>query len=131
MFAWVRSLDAFFERVRFRYLGLGLLVAWVYCSWFSKGIFPASESDMASSTLRVSLLFSAAGLFALVFRPNKRTPLDLRLVFGASVIVSSTTLLFFVLPDGPPLLAVGALGGIASAPLWVAWGRAVLSDRPR
>lgn len=122
MFAWVRWLDAFFERIRFRYLGLGLLVAWVYCSWFSEGIFPANEGDAASSTLRASLLFSAAGLFVLVFRPGKQTSLDSRLVFGASVVVSSTTMLFFVLPDGLPLLAAGALGGIASAALWVAWG---------
>lgn len=122
MFSWVRSLDAFFERVRFRYLGLGLLVAWVYCSWFSKGIFPVGDGDAALLTLRVSLFFSAVGLFVLVFRPNKRMPLGPKCVLSASVIVSLTTLLFFVLQGGPFLIAAGALGGLASAPLWVGWG---------
>lgn len=30
VFAWVQSLDSFFRQARLRYLGLGLLIAWVY-----------------------------------------------------------------------------------------------------
>ena len=70
MLAWVRSLDSFLERARIRYFGLGLLLAWVYCSWFSHGIFSADNSVAAFTTLRTSLLFSAVGLLAIVFRPH-------------------------------------------------------------
>ena len=122
MLAWVRSLDSFLERARIRYFGLGLLLAWVYCSWFSHGIFSADNSVAAFTTLRTSLLFSAVGLLAIVFRPHKEIPLKPQSVFASAVVVSAATLLFFIVPSGPLLLAVSAMGGLASALLWVAWG---------
>lgn len=121
MFGWVQSLDAFFRQARLRYLGLGLLIAWVYGSWFSDGLF-APGSARGADSLNVSLIFSAAGLLALAFRPRRRTPLSPALVLAAAVAVSATTLSFLVVPDGLPLLAVAAVGGVASSVLWVAWG---------
>lgn len=121
MFAWVQSLDLFFRQARLRYLGLGLLIAWVYGSWFSNGIF-APESARGIDTLRVSLAASAIGLLALAFRPKRRIPLAPGSVLAASAVVSATTLLFFVAPDGLPLFLASAAGGLASAVLWIAWG---------
>lgn len=121
MFVWVQSLDVFFGRARTRFLGLGLMLAWVYGSWFSGGIFP-SDSLQNRATLCVSLAFSAVGLLGLAFRPRKRAPLKPIVILGSAVIVSATTLLFYVVPSWLPLLAVSALGGLASSTLWVAWG---------
>ena len=61
---WIEILDQFFNQTRIRYLGLGVLLAWVYCTWFSNGVFPqdiagisdAVSSDLVGKTLRVSLL---------------------------------------------------------------------------
>lgn len=81
MFAWVQSLDSFFRQARLRYLGLGLLIAWVYGSWFSDGIF-APDSARGVDTLRISLAASAVGLLVLAFRPRRRAPLAPGFVFG-------------------------------------------------
>ena len=121
MFSWVASLDAFLKQGRLRYLGLGLTIAWVYCTWFSPAFFPA-ESQQGATSLHVSLVCSAVGLLVLAFRPNKQVPLGSRSVLGASTVVSATTLLFFFANEGPILLAASALGGLASSVLWVAWG---------
>lgn len=121
MFAWVQSLDSFFRQARLRYLGLGLLIAWVYGSWFSNGIF-APDSARGVDTLRISLAASAVGLLVLAFRPRRRAPLAPGFVLAASAVVSATTLLFFVMPDGLLLLFTSAVGGLASAVLWIAWG---------
>ena len=121
MFPWVQSLDQFFRQARLRYLGLGLLIAWVYGSWFSDGIF-LPGSPQSAATLQVSLLFSAIGLLILAFRSHRRTPLTPLVVLAAAIVVSTTTLLFFVAPVGAALLAISALGGVASAVLWIAWG---------
>lgn len=121
MFGWVQSLDAFFRQARLRYLGLGLLIAWVYGSWFSSGIF-APGDRLAVDTLHMSLVFSAVGLLVLAFRPHRRTPLAPGLIVAAALTVSVTTLLFLVLPHGAPLLVASAVGGAASSVLWVAWG---------
>ena len=121
VFGWVQSLDAFFRQARLRYLGLGLLIAWVYGSWFSDGLF-AFGSARGTDSLNVSLVFSAVGLLALAFRPRRRTPLSPTFVLTAALIVSGTTLSFLVVPDGLALLAAAALGGVASSVLWVAWG---------
>lgn len=121
MFAWVQSLDSFFRQARLRYLGLGLLIAWVYGSWFSNGIF-APDSARGVDTLRISLAASAVGLLVLAFRSRRRAPLAPGFVLAASAVVSATTLLFFVMPDGLLLLFTSAVGGLASAVLWIAWG---------
>lgn len=121
MFAWVQSLDSFFKQGKLRFLGLGFLLAWVYGSWFSDGIFPPGSSQ-AIDTLRISLAASAIGLFALAFRPNKRKPLSPTWILVSALVVSGTTFLFFFIPNGIALLAASALGGIASSVLWVAWG---------
>ena len=43
----IDRLDSFFGRLHFRYLGLGALLAWVYCTWFANGIFNVGETRSA------------------------------------------------------------------------------------
>ena len=74
----IDGLDSFFGRLHFRYLGLGALLAWVYCTWFANGIFNVGETRPAILSLWASLLASAIALFSMAFRPNKRTPLSER-----------------------------------------------------
>ncbi len=121
MFRWVQSLDSLLKRGNLRLLGLGLLLAWVYCTWFSNGIFEPFSSRSAD-TLRLSLVASAIGLIALAFRPNKRKPIGQAPIFWSAAIMSASTLLFFALPSGVALMVDAFVGGLASAILWVAWG---------
>lgn len=118
----IQRLDSFFQRVRVRHLGLGLLVAWVYCSWFSSAFFDAADVGVASDTLKASLLFSALGFVAVMARPKKRAPLPSKVVFASGVVVSATTFLFLLSSDAALLFWASALGGFASAVLWVSWG---------
>ena len=121
VYRWIQSLDSILKRGSIRFLGLGLLLAWVYCTWFSDGIFEPFSSESAD-TLRLSLAASALGLIALAFRPNKRKPLGRAAVFWSAAIVSASTVLFFFLPAGAPILIDAFAGGLASSILWVAWG---------
>ena len=120
--AWIASLDRAVDRVKVRYMGLGLLLAWVYCTWFSDAVFSGANSGDAGSTLRSSLLFSAVALLALAFRPNKRTPLGMRWTIAASVCVAATTFAFLLSPSGAMLYVLASAGGFASSILWVQWG---------
>lgn len=123
MFNWIQSLDSFFQKTRLRYLGLGLLLAWVYSTWFSDGIFDP-EGELGVSSLRVSILCSSIGLFALSFRPNKRKPLSLKILCASGTIVTLTTLSFLLLQALPPyfIYITSAIGGLASSTLWIGWG---------
>lgn len=117
----VRSLCVFLKQIKARFLGLGLLIAWVYGTWFSDAVF-SSGGAQGLNVLRVSLAFSALGLLGLAFRPGRRVPLRPSFVAASALIVSATTLLF-PLASGDGLLAVAsALGGLASSVLWIAWG---------
>lgn len=35
MFQWIQALDGALHKISIRYLGMGLLIAWVYCTWFA------------------------------------------------------------------------------------------------
>ena len=121
MFGWVRSLDFFFNKAKLRYLGLGLLLAWVYCTWFSHGIFLPGDGRL-HETLHLSLLASAVGLLLLVFRPQKRMPLSPRIILVSALAVSITTASFFFLSSVPAIWVASVVGGFASSALWVGWG---------
>ena len=63
----VDRLDSFFGQLHLRYLGLGALLAWVYCTWFANGIFNVGETRSAILSLWASLLASAIALFSMAF----------------------------------------------------------------
>jgi len=118
----IDAIDRYFNQTKIRYLGLGVMLAWVYCTWFSDGIFDASQRAVAVQTLNYSLVGSVVVLFAIAFRKNKRTPFSMKAIFLCAMGLSATTLLFFVVPAGPALYAVAFLGGLSGGMLWVAWG---------
>lgn len=120
---YIQSLDLYFQKARLRFLGLGLLLAWVYSTWFSDAIFPLGHESGIES-LRISLLGSSIGLLMLAFRPSKRKPLAANVVLLSSALVAFTTLLFLFLQTMPIyfLYIASAIGGFASAVLWVSWG---------
>ena len=126
----IDRLDSFFGRLHFRYLGLGALLAWVYCTWFANGIFNVGETRSAILSLWASLLASAIALFSMAFRPNKRTPLSERTVSAAGFVMAACTLSLRLAVQAPcALVALSIIGGIAASALWV--GRALLSNAPR
>lgn len=118
----IDAVDQFFSQTKIRYLGLGVMLAWVYCTWFSDGIFDAAHRAVAIQTLNYSLVGSVIALFAVAFRKHKRTPFSQRSVFLSAVGLSASTLLFFLVPAGTALNVIAFLGGLSGGMLWVAWG---------
>ena len=128
----IDRLDSFFGRLHFRYLGLGALLAWVYCAWFANGVFNVGETRSAILSLWASLLASAIALFSMAFRPNKRTPLSERTVSAAGFVMAACTLSLRLAVQAPcALVALSIIGGIASSVLWVAWGELFCQTHPR
>lgn len=127
----IDRLDSFFGRLHFRYLGLGALLAWVYCTWFANGIFNVGETRSAILSLWASLLASAIALFSMAFRPNKRTPLSERTVSAAGFVMAACTLSLRLAVQVPcALVVLSVIGGIASSALWVAWGELFCQTHP-
>lgn len=119
---WISAIDRYFNQTKIRYMGLGVMLAWVYCTWFSDGIFAPSEHEQAISTLMVSLSFSVIGLLILAFRPKKGHPLNQRSILVSAIVLSLATLSFLLLPYGMPMLVAAAFGGLFGGLMWVAWG---------
>ena len=127
----IDRLDSFFGRLHFRYLGLGALLAWVYCTWFANGIFNVGETRLAILSLWASLLASAIALFSMAFRPNKRTPLSERTVSAAGFVMAACTLSLRLVVQVPcALVVLSVIGGVASSALWVAWGELFCQTHP-
>lgn len=116
MFQWIQALDGALHKISIRYLGMGLLIAWVYCTWF------AGNDETISQTLSASVIFSAAGLLALTLRADKRTPIKPAFILAAGITVSITTAAFSFFDQEWLCIAAAALGGAASSILCVAWG---------
>ena len=64
----IDRLDSFFGRLHFRYLGLGALLAWVYCTWFANGIFNVGETR--SAILSLWAIFPCTLVFGPVISPT-------------------------------------------------------------
>ena len=127
----VDRLDSFFGQLHLRYLGLGALLAWVYCTWFANGIFNVGETRSAILSLWASLLASAIALFSMAFRPNKRTPLSERTVSTAGFVMAACTFSLRLAAQVPcALVVLSIIGGVASSALWVAWGELFCQTHP-
>ena len=63
------SLGKIAEMFKIRFLGMGFLWGWIYCSWFSSALFPDNTglAVNASVTWMISLIFVAATLFCFRF----------------------------------------------------------------
>lgn len=120
----IAALDQLLKTVKVRYLGLGLMLAWVYCSWFANSVFPAECVSVRNHTLAASILFSTCSLLGIAFRPNRQRPIGQRTLALSALIVTTTTLALIPLCNNETALplVLAAAGGFCSSPLWVAWG---------
>lgn len=125
-----------FAGVRTEYVGLGLLVSWVYCSWFSPALFSVRQSATHDD---VSWLISLAACVAMIFLASHMLgPRMLSRKKGsyaaAAIFVCGGTLCLGGLgmnPWGSVLLLVGAvITGLGSGLLYVLWSEYMATRRP-
>lgn len=117
-----RSLGDVAETLKVRYMGLGFVLAWIYCLWFSGSVL--SEVARSSFTsLLLSMGGSAVALLAVALRRAGEAPSRDVWVVVSPVAMAATTAVLAVDVPQPLSLAAALVGGIASAPLWLHWGR--------
>lgn len=120
---------------RMEYIGLGLLVSWVYCSWFSPALFGAQQSvthDDASWLISmatcVATIFTASRLLG-----SRALSLKRGSYAAAAVLVCVGTLClgdFGPHEGAPALLLVGSLiTGFSSGLLYVLWSEYMATRR--
>lgn len=114
---------------RLRYVGLGFLWAWIYCTWFSPAVFGGASGLTVNNdgTWIVSVLFVSLSLLISPFlfkRDLASTPWVLYMAplatsVGAIAMSHQAMFAFSV----PALSFVGAAAtGICSGWLWIMWG---------
>lgn len=109
------------ESIKVRYMGLGFVLAWIYCLWFSGSVL-GEETRSPFVSLLPSMAGSGLVLLALALRPGpKRVPGERWSVLAPAAMSASTIMLFLVGP-GPLCVACSLVGGVASAFLWLQWG---------
>lgn len=121
--------------IRVRYLGWGLLLAWVFCTFYTDvalnamgSLAPAvlAESNRGSALYVLPVLSAIAALAALVFVERRLGAVvdhPVVLWISAAMACASTPLLFLGQSLAPVAYGVGAIGsGMGSAVLWVGWG---------
>ena len=121
--------------IRVRYLGWGLLLAWVFCTFYTDvalnamgSLAPAvlAESNRGSALSVLPVLSAIAALAALVFVERRLGAVvdhPVMLWVSAAMACASTPLLFLGQSLAPVAYGVGAIGsGMGSAVLWVGWG---------
>lgn len=59
LFAW------FGDKFKFRFLGLGFLWAWIYCTWFTPTVFPTSSGPTVNND--VSWIISLTAVMLTLF----------------------------------------------------------------
>lgn len=124
------SFEDIANNLKFRYLGLGFLRAWIYASWMTPTLFPQSTGATVSND--ISWLISAGmvvvGLFvmAAILRDRDISSIRwIRLAAGPGTTIGSLAMaaqpLFGI--DSPALAIAGAAAtGITSCWLWMLWG---------
>lgn len=116
--------------LKFRYLGLGFLWAWIYTTWFTPVLFPFSEGLTVNNdgSWFVSSAVVAVTLFAMPLMLGDREISSLPVI---PVIAGPLTTAGAVLMALEPLFGVAlpwlalvgaVLTGIASGWLWMLWG---------
>lgn len=116
--------------LKFRYLGLGFLWAWIYATWFTPVVFPASSglTMHSSGSWFASSIAVAVTLFVMPLLLRDR---DLSSIPGSMTLAGPLTSLGALLMASEPLLGVsvpglplvgGILTGITSGWLWMLWG---------
>jgi len=117
-----QGLDRLLGKLRFKYLGLGLMWLWIFGLWFTPAIFFDVDSQARTATWLISLFASAATLFAASFLWRGHAPLRSVAIAVSSIGTCVTTIAFMFLPVSPLLYANATLSGIFAAVLWLLWG---------
>jgi len=117
-----RGFDRLVGKLRFKYLGLGLMWLWIFGLWFTPAIFFDVDSQARTATWLISLFASAATLFAASFLSHGHALLRSISIAVSSIGTCVTTMAFMFLPVSPFLYANAALSGIFAAFLWLLWG---------
>lgn len=115
------SLGRAAETIKVRYMGLGFVLAWIYCLWFSGSVL-SEEARASFVTLHLSMGGSAVTLIALALTARRRKGLSDRWTVVAPLVMSATTVVLAFDDTGLPGYACALLGGLASAFFWLQWG---------
>lgn len=118
------------KNLKFRYLGLGFLWAWIYATWLTPVVFPSSSGLTTNND--ISWLLSCASvavtLFVLAAVLKDR---DLSSIKGVYLIAGAGTALSSIMMAIEPLFGIsssviagiGAIAtGVTSGFLWMMWG---------
>lgn len=122
------SLGKIAEMFKIRFLGMGFLWGWIYCSWFSNALFPDNTglAVNASVTWMISLIFVAATLFVLPFLLRGDSLSSRRYVVLASIgLMSIGTILeavaFHISVPAFANMVGGIATGIGCGMQWIMW----------
>ncbi len=120
----------FSKHLRFRYLGLGFLWAWIYATWFTPVVFPESSGFTIGND--VSWLLSSATVALTLFgTPVLLKDRDVSSIGWMRVLAGPLTTIGSVMMAAEPLFGVasplltwigGVLTGLFSGWLWMLWG---------
>ncbi len=121
------------ESFKLRYLGVGFIWAWVYCSYETSALYPdregiginADPSWLASATAVVVALFACGLLLRRTDLSRSRTLRSLAMAFVATGTVLSAIVGIVPLPAGIVYGLSGALSGTGTALLCLMWGDAL------
>lgn len=116
--------------LKFRYLGLGFLWAWIYSTWFTPVVFPHSTGLTVKND--ISWLLSLAAVVVTLFAmPLLLKDRDLSTVPLIGAVAGPATAIGAVMMAAEPLFGVRLVGvpfvgavmtGVASGWLWMLWG---------
>lgn len=118
------------ENFKFRYLGLGFLWAWIYCTWFTPVLFPESTGLTVNNDISW-FIFAASVMVTLFVMSLFVRHRDLSTVPVIGSIAGPATTLGAIMMAIEPLFGISlpvvsfvgaALTGVASGWLWMLWG---------
>lgn len=114
------------RNLKFRYLGLGFLWAWIYATWFTPAVFPASSGLTMKNDISwlLSSALVAVTLFVLAFILRDR---DVSSIKGVYLVSGLGTSIGSLMSAIEPLFGISSpvvsiVGGITTGFLWMLWG---------
>lgn len=118
------------QNLKFRYLGLGFLWAWIYATWLTPVVFPDSTGLTINNSISwlISLASVAVTLFVLAFMVRDK---DISSIKGVYILAGPLTSVGSIMTACGPLLGIeipaltiigSVMTGITSGVLWMLWG---------
>lgn len=118
------------ENLKFRYLGLGFLWAWIYATWFTPVLFPESTGltvgNDVSWTLSAAAVAVTLFVLPLVLRGRDMTTMPWLVGLAGPLTTLGSVMMALDPLFGMSVAALeaagGVLTGVASGWLWMLWG---------